>query len=193
MNTILIYKYLKISIFFILLFLSLLNSGVNSYKEKSIMPFVNDIGGKLFLSTKTLAVESKNIINNDNLYDFSKGKIKGFVYLIINLSKFIFPLLIIYLYLKFFSFLYSNINQTSKLAQMTFAILTFYIIQIIFILSVDAIAGNIHSAKDAANDLIIPLKAIMLFFRAVFVIILPMSNRVNTFLKIPENITNISI
>lgn len=187
-------KYVKVSSIFLLLFIVLINSIVKSIEKKSPLPFFEDVGNKLVLSTKNLVDQSNIIIAAKSIYDFSS--FKNTINTITLISDFILAGFMSYTWITVLGKLWNATPFSFKgntFALFFFGGLTFYIVQVIFMLAAAWYVGEIASKGAIAHIFLIPFQAIILAIKATSLILIPVSKKVDTILQIPVNSTNTTL
>lgn len=183
-------KYLKVSSLFLLFLIVFLNSIVKSVEQKSALPILEDLGNNLLLSTKSLTENSNEIIATGNVYDFSSWR--NSLDSIVLLSEFLFAAFVCYTWIKVFGSIWNMTPFSFKgnvFAETFLGFMTFYVIQVISLLAYAGLSDQLTVRGDVAIILLTPIKAIFLFFKAIGVILFPVSSKVDKYLDLNKTIS----
>ena len=170
-----IFKFLKFGSLFIIFGIVFAKAAIDSYSQKSFVPIIREIGGKLTLATKELADQSTAIIESGNIYVNSLWNI------ITTYAELIFAVLAIYAWIKLFAWLWARTPYSwpgNSFENTTIGVIVFAVFQVLFIVVVKAFAGEIHDWNDAGRAIAIPFIAFFLLFKAIVILINPVSKQI---------------
>ncbi len=180
-----VFKYVKMTSFFLLFTVIFINAIVLSVQQRSPYPILEDVGNKLVLVTQNLAIQSTKILETQKIYDFSS--IKNTWKTLLSLSEYIVALWLCYAWIKVFGWLWNKTPfsfEGNAFASITLGTISFYVLQIIALLIAGTVTGTIHTSRDITVIALIPLQAVVLAFKAIGVILFPASNKLDSLLDI---------
>ena len=154
-------------IVFALLFYSAISESIAT---KSVQPIINELGQRFLLATQDLQTASEDIINNKGIYIPEQGWWENTKSFFLTFADIYAALFIVYVWLKLLMWLYSKtpLSEEGKwFINFLLAIMTFTVLQIIFLVSAGAINKTINGAGDVAALTVIPFKAYWTFLRAI--------------------------
>lgn len=137
---------------FFLLFIILINAIFLSVEQKSVIPLIEETGGRILLVTNDLKEISMEISTNEKLIDFSNGFWKGLWKAVVTFSELIFTLFIIYYWFKLIYWFFDKLTNVSSIVNIILSIITFFFLQITFILLIMSL--NIHSGLGLSDSVI---------------------------------------
>lgn len=188
-------KFVKFSLLAIFIGLILLEAVYNCIHARSLVPFISTIGDKLLYATNELSLASKQVINQGGLYvrtaDFWTG-VWNFIK--IN-ADFYLSFYTLFMWIFVFAWIIARTpfsDNTKTFQNYFFAVIIFFLIQGIFILSMEGVKKNIDCfsgcKKGALDYFISPLTSFKDFFLALDYILRPLFGVVHKIDK-PVNIT----
>ena len=101
---------------FLLIFIVFINATIKSVENRSIKPFITDIGGRLLYTTIQLGKVSEKILNEGGIFDFGKGFFTGIWQFIVRFSDLFSNIILLYMWIKAIGWLSgkSFISDTSR-------------------------------------------------------------------------------
>jgi len=183
-------KYVKYSSYFILFFIVFFSAVVQSIEQKSPMPFIEEVGNKLILSSRNLAVQSEEVMKTS--YSF-KGWKKGYDS-IVSLSNFILAAWIFLAWIRLFTFVLSKSPLSFEyypFAKYLLGFIAFYVVQVIALLAYGGLTSQLKSREDIVYFVVLPFTAIFLFWKACLHLLSPLSQELDK--KLLSNDLNLSI
>jgi hypothetical protein len=183
-------KYVKISSFFLLFFIVFFNAVIQSIESRSPMPFIEDVGNKLILSSRNLAIQSEEVISNSYSFDSWKNGYNS----IILLSNFLLAVWIILAWIRVFSYILAKTPlsfEDYSFAKYLFGFIAFYIVQVISLLSYAGLTSQLKTREDVVYFVLLPLTSVYLFFKACLKLLNPLSKTLDV--KLLSSDVNLSI
>lgn len=177
-----LWKYIKYTSMFLLFLALFLGSIIESVQTRSLEPMLYDLGGTLLLSTNELASTSQDIISTGNIYDFSNGVWHGIWNLLTLAAEFIAAAWIVYVWIKMFAWIVAQTPFSfpgNNFTNYSFGTLIYMVLQMLAITVLAAAFGKIGSITDAIGYMTVPWKALILFFKAIFVFFVPASEYID--------------
>lgn len=160
------------AIIFIIIFI-LFSSIKESIDTKSPMPVIKEFGNQFFLANQKLATTSQAIIDTNGAFIKSGNIFGDILNVFTKFSQFFTSIFIIYLWFKFLMWMFAHSpvsNKDNWFANFLLAIFSYYILEVLFIVVTEAIAGKVGSFSDFGNILMIPIDSFILFFKASYLL-----------------------
>jgi len=161
-----IIRILKLGLFSLFLFFIIISTIITAVNTGSIIPAIKDLGGRFLFITDNIKELSNKIIENEGIYIRKSNIFKSIGSYLWALWDLFTNLYILYLWIKIFTKLYgwSPIsNDSAKFANLCLAIVTFLILQMLFILIF--IEPTIGQSR--FEQMYIPFTAFYDLFRAI--------------------------
>lgn len=153
---------------------------IASFQQHTPEPFLREVGRHIFLSTQELADQSLAVVQKGDIYDFTGGIWEGSLQVIEVFSNLILAIILVVSWIRVFAWLYAKSPFSfpgNDFANYFMAILIFLIFQVFAGLTYGAIAGGIHTFSDAVFVAEEPFRAFALLFKAIAIMISPISER----------------
>jgi len=171
--------YLK-TCFYIILVLMLFANGIySSYEQKSVKPFFEDVGGRIFKTTEMIQKESQAVIDNKGIYNTDDSFLTKWRKILLFASGLLscIALICAWLYLLYWLWGHSFVSVPDNwFTNMFLSITTFYLLQMLYILVTAGLSNKLTNWNSVTYYILVPLTALMTLIRAVPYIISPMSN-----------------
>lgn len=162
-----IFAKLKYAFLIILFSVIFINSIILSIEERSIEPFIKEMGNRFILVTNNLAIESQKIIDNGNIYVDTGNFLKDIWVSFSLLSGILSSLYIIFIWFLLITFIARHLISYEPYVTYIIFLLVFFGLQIIFI--------KIYEDLPITT----PFLSIYTFFKSIPYIIKPIVNLFN--------------
>lgn len=184
-GTSLVFKLRKLLFIFsisTIIFIVLVNAIVDSIEAKSYIPFIEDLGGKLLYNSVELERSSQQIIDRGGIFDFNNGLFKGLWATLLQISDILGVIIIIYYYIKFFTWIIDSTALLPKAVSILIAISGYMLLQIMFVLLLIANVipnyFNLELSDNNLSNVFIPFRAFYTFFKTFPVFLSPIADRI---------------
>jgi len=143
-----------------------INAIVVGFQERSFEPVLIDVGGRMAEPTFALQSQFQQIIDNEGVYDASKGKFKGTLSAAWTYISIISHLYTIFIWFALLMFFFGLVDSSRKLFSFMLSLFIFYIGQVLFILLINPTIGVLGA-------LVVPFGVIIIFIKAIPYLIKP--------------------
>lgn len=172
------FKILKMGSLFIIFGIVFAKACIESYQAKSFEPLIREIGGKIALATKDLAEQSQLIIDKGDVYI-------GSIWSVITIyAGLIFAVIAVISWIRIFAWLWGRSPYSfpgNAFENATIGIACFIVLQVVFIIAIGAFEGDIKAWSDIGKAFAIPVISFFLLFKAIIILINPVSSRIESY------------